>query len=168
MQVKVHQRCCVLQLTTGLSSPKSESRSASAMAYAGTGSRFFTRILAVWGGRDGTKGRLDWKLAGLVAEGNRFALALAVTETAWIAWRLLAASDCAEWYRRPGPLPARPRLRAASHAANQTARYQTDNPWAINAIATSRGPARHHRCFYSSNKMYLLTSLLLHGRFLWL
>ncbi|GBP13780.1 hypothetical protein EVAR_8003_1 [Eumeta japonica] len=35
-------------LTTGLSSPRSESRSASAMAYAGTGSRFFTRILAAW------------------------------------------------------------------------------------------------------------------------
>lgn len=34
------------KLTTGLSSPRSESRSASAMAYAGTGSRFFTRILA--------------------------------------------------------------------------------------------------------------------------
>lgn len=36
------------RLTTGLSSPRSESRSASAIAYAGTGSRFFTRILAVF------------------------------------------------------------------------------------------------------------------------
>lgn len=32
----------------GLSSPRSESLSASAMAYAGTGSRFFTRILAAY------------------------------------------------------------------------------------------------------------------------
>ncbi|CAH2042531.1 unnamed protein product, partial [Iphiclides podalirius] len=43
-------RCTVTVLTTGLSSPRSESRSASAMAYAGTGSRFFTRILAAFGG----------------------------------------------------------------------------------------------------------------------
>ncbi|KAL4705538.1 hypothetical protein ACJJTC_006866 [Scirpophaga incertulas] len=52
---ELHTQGIGRRLTTGLSSPRSESRSASAMAYAGTGSRFFTRILAA----SLTKGRIS-------------------------------------------------------------------------------------------------------------
>lgn len=115
-------------LTTGLSSPRSESRSASAMAYAGTGSRFFTRILAVFqhelttirhGGcsHGHTRAVIQRYAAGFVRSEPT---GRAIRASGWIA-------ACGVPGRgRCRPSPPRPRLRASRVTANQTGRYQTD------------------------------------------
>lgn len=125
------------RLTTGLSSPRSESRSASAMAYAGTGSRFFTRILAV-----SLHGGTNTPLGHVLTRSHTHGTYTDVNDTV----RTSDGDARAEWYGDRAGAPSLPWLRPkASTSQRIKPRDQTD-------ICVIRS-ARRFILFYSSYKM---------------